>query len=178
MEEKDYMTGGTSLSLMIVILTGGGEGGGGSMTGESMGVAEVISMKGILVAMTMSVRLTCTMHQAPSIKERRNIIGHGFIRMTILRPEVIQMVREEGHKVKEVPLILMVLRTVSAQRGGGRGDGLVAVTVGAGILRREEKDGDIIQKKEKNLGKARNVSSRKSGRQLIKIQLRKDLLKS
>ena len=177
MEEKDYMISGASLSLMIVTLTGGGGGGGGSMTGESMGVAEVMSTKGTLVAMTTSVTLTCTMHQAPSIKERRNVIGRGFIRMTILRPEVIQVVQEEGQKV-EGPLILMVLWTVSAPRGGGGGDGLVAVTVGASILRREEKDGDIIQKKEKNLSKARNASSRKSGRQLIKIQLRRDLLKS
>ena len=176
MEEKDYMISGASLSLMIVILTGGG--GGGSMTGESMGVAEVMSTKGTLVAMTMSVTPTCTMHQAPSIKERRNVIGRGFIRMTILRPEVIQVVQEEGQKVGEGPLILMVLWTVSAPRGGGGGDGLVAVTVGASILRREEKDSDIIQKKEKNLSKARNASSRKSGRQLIKIQLRRDLLKS
>lgn len=149
------------------------------MTGERMEVAEVMSMKGTLVAMIMSVTPTCTMHPAPSIKERRSVIGRGFIQMTILTAEVIQVVQELGLKVKKGPLILLVLRTSPVQRGGGHGgDRLVAVTVGASILRREEKDGDIIQKREKYLSQACNVSSQKSEKQLIKIQLRRNWLKS
>ena len=149
------------------------------MIEESMKVAEVMSTKGTLVAMIMSVTLTCTMHPAPSIKERRSVIGHGFIQMTILTAEVIQVVQELGLKVKKGPLILLVLKTFPVQREGGRGgDRLVAVTVGASILRRGEKDGDIIQKREKYLSQACNISSRKSGRQVIKIQLRRNWLKS